>query len=96
LLDTWNRESGRKAFSREEILLAEKVLSHFAYHLQVNNGILTANDVEMITLQAMTRFYQQQATEINRNVIEEFIETLRRSSGLFAEVGEVRCWSQFW
>jgi hypothetical protein len=95
LLDSWNRESGRTVFSRDEISLAEDVLSRFAYHLQESDGLLRAYDVAILTRQAMAEFYHRQAHEVKEDEIAFFIETLRRSSGLFVEVGdELFCFAQ--
>jgi hypothetical protein len=88
LLDTWNRESGRKMFSEEELSLVEDVLGRFADRLQNDDGLLSTYDIEMITRQAMADFYQLQVHEIKAHKIGQLVETLRRSSGLFAEVGD--------
>jgi hypothetical protein len=88
LLDTWNRESGRKMFSEEEISLVEDVLARFAYHLQNDDVLLSIFDTEIITRQAMADVYRLQLYEIKLHTIKQLVETLRRSSGLFAEVGE--------
>jgi hypothetical protein len=88
LLDTWNRESGRKMFSGEELSLAKDVLGRFADRLQNEDGLLSTDDVEIITRQAMADFHRLQVHEIKEYNIAQLIETLRRSSGLFAEVGD--------
>ena len=89
LLDTWNRESGRKMFSGEEISLAENVLSSLAYSItQTSTRILTVEEVELVVRQVISVFYRQQAQEVNENTVTLFIETLCKSSGLFANVGE--------
>ena len=89
LLDTWNRESGRKMFSGEEISLAENVLSSLAYSItQTSTGILTVEEVELVVRQVISVFYRQQTQEVNENTVTLFIETLCKSSGLFANVGE--------
>ena len=88
LLDTWNQESGRKMFPGEEIPLVEDLLGRFANRLQNDDGILSGYDVEMITRQTMAEFYHLQAHEVTENDIAQLVETLRRSSGLFAEVGD--------
>ena len=88
LLDTWNRESGRKMFSEEELSLVEDVLGRFADRLQNDDVLLSTSEIELITRQAMADFYQLQAHEIKTHTIAQLIETLRRSSGLFAEVGD--------
>ncbi len=88
LLDTWNRESGRKMFSEEELSLVEDLLGRFADRLQNDGGLLSTNEIEIITHQAMADFYQLQVHEIKDHNIARLIETLRRSSGLFAEVGD--------
>ena len=88
LLDTWNRESGRKMFSEEELSLVEDVLGRFADRLQNDDGLLSTYDIEIITRQAIADFYQLQVHEIKAHKIGQLVETLRRSSGLFAEVGD--------
>jgi hypothetical protein len=88
LLDTWNRESGRKTFTGDELLLAEQLLSNLAYQLQGSDGMLTAYDVMAVTRQTLASFYQVQSGEVSESEITQFIETLRRSSGLVVEGGE--------
>jgi len=88
LLDTWNRESGRNMFIGEELLLAEQLLSNLAYQLQGCEGMLTAYDVAMITRQTLATFYQLQLSEVSESESVQFIETLRRSSGLLVHGGE--------
>ena len=88
LLDYWNRESGRKMFTSEEIPLAEQLLSNLAYSLYERGTMLTAYDVMMTTRMTLATFYQRQAGEIRESDITQFIETLRWSSGLFVEGGE--------
>jgi NACHT domain-containing protein len=88
LLDTWNRESGRKMLSGEELSLVEDLLGRFADRLQNDDGLLTTYDIEIITRQAMADFYRLQVHEIKEYNIAQLVETLRRSSGLFAEVGD--------
>jgi len=88
LLDTWNSESGRKMFLREEIPLAEQLLSNLAFRLQESGTMLTAYDVAMTTHQTLAAFHERQPGEIRESEIAQFIETLRRSSGLFVEGGE--------
>ncbi len=88
LLDTWNRESGRKMFSSEEMPLAEQLLSNLAYNLYESGTLLTANDVAMTTRQALAAFHQRQPAEIRESDITQCIEILRRSCGLFVEGGE--------
>jgi hypothetical protein len=88
LLDTWNRESGRTMFSGEELSFVEDVLSRFADRLQNDDGLLTTYDIEIMTRQALADFYRLQVHEIKEYNIAQLIETLRRSSGLFAEVGD--------
>ena len=88
LLDTWNRESGRKMFSEAQVQLVENLLGRFAEHLQNDDSMLGRYDVEMITRQTMAEFYRQQVHEIKENDVAQLVETLRRSSGLFAQVGD--------
>jgi hypothetical protein len=88
LLDTWNRESGRKMFSEEELALVEDLLGRFAYRLQNDDVLLNTYDIEAITRQTKADFYRLQVPEIKTHTIAQLIETLRRSSGLFAEVGD--------
>ncbi len=88
LLDTWNRESRRKMFIGEELLLAEQLLSNLAYQLQGSEGMLTAEEVAMITRQTLATFYQLQLSEVSESESVQFIETLRKSSGLVVHGGE--------
>lgn len=88
LLDTWNRESRRKMFTGEELLLAEQLLSNLAYQLQGSDSMLTAYDVAIITRQTLATFYQLQLSEVSESDSIQFIETLRRSSGLVVHGGE--------
>jgi hypothetical protein len=88
LLDTWNRGSGRKTFTGDELLLAEQLLSNIAYQLQGSNGMLSAYDVVKVTRQTLATFYQLQSGDVSESEITQFIEMLRRSSGLVVEGGE--------
>lgn len=88
LLDTWNQESGRHAFSGAELSLVEDVLGRCGDRLQADDGVLSGYDVESIARQAMAESYHVQAQEIEENDITQLILALRRSSGLFAEVGD--------
>ncbi|GAC1635390.1 MAG: hypothetical protein NVS4B11_37610 [Ktedonobacteraceae bacterium] len=88
LLDTWNRESGRKMFSEEEMLLVETLLCHLADRLQNSNELLTRYDIEITTRKTMSMFYAKQEQVFKENEITYVIETMRRSSGLFVEVGD--------
>jgi hypothetical protein len=88
LLDTWNRESGRKMFSGAEMPLAEQLLSSLAFRLYESSTPLTGFDVAMTTRQTLAAFQQREPAEIREEDVMQFIETLRRSSGLFAEGGE--------
>jgi hypothetical protein len=88
LLDTWNQGSGRKIFSAEEISLVEDALGRFADCLQRDEGLLSSYDVELIARQALAEFYHLQVHEVKDNDVAQLIEKLRRSSGVFAEVGD--------
>jgi len=88
LLDTWNRESDRRMFSGEEMPLAEQLLGNLAFRLHESGRPLSGFDVVMTTRQTMATFQQRQPVEIKEHDIMQFIETLRRSSGLFVEGGE--------
>lgn len=88
LLDSWNRKSGRKMFSEEEMPLIETLLCHLANRLQNSNELLTRDDVETTTRKAMAMFYLKQEQVIKEYEISHIIETLRRSSGIFVEVGD--------
>jgi len=88
LLDTWNRESGRKAFTGDELLLVEQLLSNLAYQLQGSDDMLTTYDMAVITRQTLASFYQVQPGEVSESEITKFIEAMRRSSGLIVEGGE--------
>ena len=88
LLETWNQESGRAMVSDEEVPLAEHLLSMLAYRLQEQAVPLTTDEVLMTTRQAMTERQQWKPGELKEGEVSQFIETLRRSSGLFVEGGE--------
>jgi hypothetical protein len=88
LLDTWNRESGRKKLTKDELPLAEQLLSNLAYQLQGSDGLLTAYQVEAVTRQTLSTFYKVQLSEVSESEIAHFIETLRASSGLIVEGGK--------
>jgi hypothetical protein len=88
LLDTWNRESGRRMFSGEEMPLAEQLLGNLAFRLHESGTPISGFDVMMTTRQTLATFQQRQPVEIREHDIMQFIETLRRSSGLFVEGGE--------
>lgn len=85
LLDNWNQDTGRKIFSVEEIPLAEQILVDLAYRLHTGDPVLLERDVKEIAWQAMTEFYGHPPMDRD---IDQFIETLRRSSGLFIESGQ--------
>jgi hypothetical protein len=74
-------------FSEEELSLVEDVLGRFAFHLQNDDILLSISDIEVITRQAIADFYRLQVYEIKMHTITQLVETPRRSSGLFAEVG---------
>ena len=88
LLTTWNQESGRAMFSDEEVPLAELLLGNIAYRLHNGPSALSVHDLHLLTREAMVEFDQLQAHEIKEGEIRQFIETLRRSSGLLVEIGE--------
>ena len=88
LLDTWNRESGRRMFSGEEMPLAEQLLGNLAFRLHESGTPLSRFDVVMTTRQTLATFQHRQPGEVSEYDIIQFIETLRRSSGLFVEGGE--------
>ena len=50
--------------------------------------MLTEQDVKKIAFHAMDTFYQRQSGETKDAAVQEFIETLRSSSGLFVESGQ--------
>ena len=64
------------------------MLGRFADRLQNDDVLLSAYDIEIITRQAMADFYRLQVYEIKTHTIAQLIETLRRSSELFAEIGD--------
>jgi hypothetical protein len=88
LLDTWNRESGRKMLTEEELSLVEDLLSRFANRLLNDAVLLRTHETVMITRQAMADFYRLQLPEIKAHHSLQLLETIRRSSGLFGEVGD--------
>ncbi|MBA2393924.1 MAG: hypothetical protein H0V70_14415, partial [Ktedonobacteraceae bacterium] len=85
LLDNWNQEKGRRVFPTEEIPLAENMLSYLAYEMHSNDRLLTEAKVKEISGKAMEDFFKQKPAEQR---IENFINTLRSSSGLFIETGQ--------
>ena len=88
LLDNWNKEKGTRVFSVEEIPLAEQLLGDLAYRLQSSDPVLTEQDVKKIASHALDTFYQHQRDETKDAAVQEFIEILRSSSGLFVESGQ--------
>src|SRR6266571_4179239 len=83
LLDAWNRESRRTPI--ESVPLAERLLSNLAHRLHETDIALTQEDVLEIARQTMIEAHQ---TDVRDATILRFIETLRRTSGLFVESGQ--------
>jgi len=75
-------------FSGEEMPLAEQLLGNLAFRLHESGTPISGFDVVMTTRQTLATFQQRQPVEIREHDIMQFIETLRRSSGLFVEGGE--------
>jgi hypothetical protein len=88
LLDNWNKEKGIRVFSVEEIPLAEQLLGDLAYRLHSSDPVLTEQDVKKIASHVMDTYYQRQSGQTKETAVQEFIETLRSSSGLFVESGQ--------
>jgi hypothetical protein len=85
LLDNWNQETGRKVLPGGEIQLAERLLSSLAYQMHRRDPLITEREVKQITCQVMGDFYKR---TISDEDIQQFIATLRSSSGLFVESGQ--------
>ena len=85
LLDNWNQQTGRHVVPPDEIPLAEEMLSCLAYAMHSSDLLLTEAKVKEIACQTMTTFHKQTPTDED---IEQFIETIRQSSGLFVEGGQ--------
>src|SRR5581483_1999879 len=88
LLDNWNKESGRRVFPVEEVVLAEQLLGNLAYQLHSTDPILTEQEVKVIAHRTMTEFYGYPPDYIKESDVTAFIEILRSSSGLFVETGQ--------
>ncbi len=88
LLDNWNKEKGNRVFEVEEIPLAEQLLGDLAFRLHSSDPVLTEQDVKKIASQTMDTFYQRSRGQTKDAAAQEFIETLRSSSGLFVESGQ--------
>src|SRR5207244_1092395 len=84
----WNQEKGRRVFPVEEIPLAEHLLSNLAYQLHSCDPLLTEAKVKEIARQTMTEFYTDYTQPTTDATIQQFIKTLRSSSGLFVETGQ--------
>ncbi len=85
LLDNWNQQTGRRAFPPDEIALAEEMLNCLAYEMHSSDLLLTEAKVKEIACQTMTAFYK---VTPNDDKIDQFIDTIRQSSGLFVEGGQ--------
>ncbi len=85
LLANWNYETGRRVFPEGELPLAEQMLGNLAYALHSGDLLLTEQEVKCIAQESMTKFYNHAASDDD---IHLFIQTLRRSSGLFVESGQ--------
>ncbi|MBV8822603.1 MAG: hypothetical protein JO123_07420, partial [Ktedonobacteraceae bacterium] len=85
LLDNWNQETGRRMLPSGEIQLAERLLSSLAYQMHSRDPLITEREVKQITCQVMGDFYNR---PISDEDTQQFIATLRSSSGLFVESGQ--------
>ncbi len=86
LLDNWNQGCGRKVL--DDVKLADHTLSNLAYHLHSSDRLMTEREVKRIIRQSMAVHYEHPLDTIDENTIDQFIETVRRSSGLFVESGQ--------
>lgn len=85
LLDNWNQGTGREALN---IKLAEQTLSALAYHIHRSDRLSTERDVKNIVRHSMTKFYERDLTQADEDMVDNFIETIRRTSGVFVETGQ--------
>ncbi len=85
LLESWNRDSLHPVIPREEIQLAEIMLSNLAYHLHTAPIILNQEEVFTIARKTMAEFYQLPEHQVSDS--DQFIDKLRKSSGLFVKAG---------
>jgi predicted NACHT family NTPase len=86
LLDNWNQGSGRQMLT--DVKLAEHTLSNLAYHLHSSDRLMTEREVKKIVRQSMAAHYEHSLEANEENTIDQFIETVRLSSGLFVESGQ--------
>ncbi len=84
LLESWNRDNLHPVIPREEIQLAEIMLSNLAYRLHTT-PVLNREEAITIAHETMFKFYQLSAGQVSDS--EEFIDKLRVSSGLFVRTG---------
>ncbi len=85
LLDNWNQGTGREALN---VNLAEQTLSDLAYHIHCSDHLCTEQDVKNIVRRSMSEFYERDLTKSDDDTVETFIETIRRTSGVFVETGQ--------
>ncbi len=84
LLESWNRDNLHPIIPREEIQLAEIMLSNLAYRLHTTS-VLNRDEAITIARETMFKFYQLSAGQVSDS--EVFIDKLRVSSGLFVRTG---------
>jgi hypothetical protein len=84
LLESWNRDSLHPAIPRDEIQLAEIMLSNLAYRLHTVS-VLGQEEASEIARQTMAGFYQLPEDQVSDST--QFIDRLRISSGLFIKAG---------
>src|SRR5579875_2439438 len=86
LLDNWNRTRGGKRFADDEIGVAEDVLSVIAFEMHRRDLPLTHQ--RALELARASLAYPQSAEHVAQANVEQFLNTLSESSGLFVERGQ--------
>jgi len=86
LLRDWNRMSGRRIFSDEEIPLVEKILGELAYQMLSSDLLLTSKKVQSIIREAIARAKNRPVKRISDSSVSAFLRTLCLT-GLFGTTG---------
>ncbi len=85
LLDNWNQDSSRDPL---DINFAEQTLRHLAFRLHISDRLLIERNVKDIVRKSMIEFYEHPLTRSDESIVDNFIETIRRTSGVFVETGQ--------
>jgi predicted NACHT family NTPase len=89
LLYDWNSPTGRAMLaSKEDVTLAEHILSTLAYKMHSSDRMLTTADVASSTREAMDEVFKRPHGTTSVDEADKFIKLLRESSGLYGEGGQ--------